>query len=261
MSEDRLTIRMEARHGSLDAQAFLRIVSSSIDGMKRLSKVREPAGKAQRWQISALGMNSPATIELSPLRSGRREAEAWTAGMRIIQEENRVPPGWDTRTLDKARDVAAELLNGVARIEFRANGEVFFPTTKLYGNIAELSSKAPRAHRGKATMIGTLYNIHTHGDHPHFAIYHPVSDTPTQCDFQDADLDRVMLLIRQRIQVYGIAHYNADGKAERIEVEKFSTMPSVDELEFERRLQTSHDITGGVDSVEYVAEQRGYDAD
>jgi len=187
------------------------------------------SGKEAEWVIKKITMQSPVTITLEPVAAAGRKAIPSVLQLEGLEDEGgHLPRGFDRGALQEARKLAALSDNGAVQISYGARKVDF---TKRIGKRLEAVSKLiSPPFREWTTLTGRLEEISVHGGKSIFRIFLPVQKDPVECRFADDQLERVKESLPSRVQVYGEASFNRDGRPVSIGVADFKRLRSREEL-------------------------------
>ena len=162
--------------------------------------------------------------------------------------------GQEGKDLNTAKSMVSVLADGVQFIRFAAPdiGEVM-ATQQIAVNADEVRSKQRRFEI--TSFRGRLERVSLH-DERTFVIYDILTDEPIDCTFSEEDIPKVAENLGRRVSVHGKACFE-QGKPVSIEIAEFRGL-SDDILDMSKT--EGVDITGGMDSADYVRALRNGEA-
>jgi hypothetical protein len=152
--------------------------------------------------------------------------------------------------------------NGIAAITFRApQQKSVTPSDRALGNLYLLTAST-KPYYAYAQIEGRLDDISAHSDNPQFVIYDPLTDDKIKCAFEKDEVKSIRNLVTERVRVTGSTKFNEYHRPIEIKVESYQRLKGQSELPQISDLHKAHiDITGGVDSVAFIEDLRGEEAD
>lgn len=264
MSKD-LVIRVEGKEERITARSFIETVKLALGVLKELdARLSEDDASVMEWEISNVSMNSPLTMTLHPNTSKQRNDNSavvirtFLRGLSSVEKSATVPFNFSEEALKSTRKLVSLLNNGVARMEFSAVGEEkVAPTLHAAANIDEIISKQPVSLFEMTTIGGQLDVIDAHKG-TKFIIYDFLTNSRVPCIVSDDQLELAKSALRKRVEVTGRAKMTHAGKPILLHVESIrllrdqANLPKPTDFKGAGRI----DITGGVDSADYIREMR-----
>ncbi len=259
------SISVEGRDGGVPADRFADVVLKALAVLRDLDARSSEDGKPViHWNITKATTNSPLTLtfeaHVSPKAhdTSRGVVQSYLRGMRRLESGKGVPSDFGDDTLKEARTLLGLLDRGVSRMEFSAPGEEkVSPTLRSAALIDEFLSHRSTYHMADTTIEGTLETVTIHGGEA-FDVFDQLTRTRVRCMLVDGKLQDAINALGKRVSVSGRAKFNEKGRPLSIEVETIRILrdktgiPSASDFEGEGKL----DITGGIDSAEFVRRLR-----
>ena len=160
------------------------------------------------------------------------------------------PPFFSVKAMQKARKLVTELEDGADSIAFSGpDGETVEPTKLLAANVKSILKRT--FYVTQTALEGRLETVDVHGKFS-FAIYDTLNNHRTKCLFSEGMFDQVASSLRRRVAVAGEAKFNRrTGRSVSIRAESLRRLGETSDLP-----KFKHgdyiDITGGIDSAEYI---------
>jgi len=254
--ENELTIRLTAKADLLTVESFFTAVNETIKVLQNVGKkILNNADQLLQWRIVKITMSSPLEMTIDSGLSidrdtGKRIVAASVFGMKTMEESEEMPPCFDSRTVNYAKNIVRVLNESVSEIEFQtADMNSVKITPILAANADAITKKIQREHYSWTTLEGTLdyANIHEKSE---FKIFDVMTDESVKCIIPEAWLEVAKQSLGRRVLISGEVKYK-DDKATSIRVEKIAIIPSDEQLPQIQDFQNMN-ITGGLDSEEYL---------
>jgi hypothetical protein len=261
----KITILVEGRDGGVPAERFAEAVTRWLSIVSKIESKNSEDGKSGiHWHIIRATTNSPLTLTLEAQVPGKRRdtskavVKSYMRGMRKLESGSGVPSDFGDDTLKEARALLGLLDRGVSRIEFAAPGEEkITPTLRSAAMIDEFFGRRAAYHLADTTVEGSLETVTIHGGEA-FDIFDQLTGTRVRCVLPEGKLNEAVGALGKRVGVSGRAKFSDKGRPISIEVDSIRVLrdkvdlPSASDFEGGGRL----DITGGMDSVEFVRRLR-----
>lgn len=251
-----ITVFIGARGAGVPISSLVTVLNH-FKGILRSTAEQLASGKSNRiqWEIVAATMNSPLALTMA----GRSESERFpkrvirTAleNVRRIEKKAELPDTMTDQDLESANAMVSVLNDGVDSLVISAPGiDKVILTLHISANVREIRSHY--THR-QASFRGRLYDITTHGGKHNFEIFDTITNESIVCNFQQDQYEKVGLLLRKRVIVYGKARYSPKGDLLSIDVTDFDAIPDspIRISEFEKI-----DVPSGFDSVDFIRKVR-----
>jgi len=254
MSDDHLTITVAGQQGVVVLDDFLSILQDTRDILSDIDGAMYPqGGGVVRWELSRMAFGSPPTLGVCAQVNGsaevvRRELEAFAEGLVALETDGSyIPPYFARPTLVKARSLVGPLRNSIGSIEFATmEGRVAAPSLRLAEHVDAL---LPQKRIGFGSVYGRLETLTQHQG-TSFRVW-DASGRSVLCSIPPELLPEAKVHFGERVVVHGEVQYGDEGLPERIKVQQVRWVKEPRDLPRFRDLE-GIDITGGVDSVEYV---------
>lgn len=261
----KLTILVEGRDGGVPAERLVEVLAKALTLLHDLDARSSEDGKsAIHWHIVKATTNSPLTLTLEAhVPAERRDTsksvvKTYMRGLRKLESGKGVPSDFGDETLKEARALLSLLGRGVSRLEFAAPGEEkVTPTLRSAALIDEFFGRRATYYRADTTVEGSLETVTIHGGDA-FDVFDQLTGTRVRCALPDGKLGEAVGALGKRVAVSGRAKFSEKGRPISIEVESIRVLrdkrdlPSASDFEGEGKL----DITGGMDSVQFVRRLR-----
>ena len=260
-----ITILVEGKDGGVPAERLAEAVTRWLAIVARIDAKNSEDGKPGiHWHIVKATTNSPLTLTLEAhVHAKRRDTsklvvKSYMRGMRKLESGKGVPNDFGDDTLKEARSLVGLLDRGISRMEFAAPGEErIVPTLRSAAIIDEFFGRRAAYHMADTTIEGSLETVTIHGGDA-FDVFDQLTGTRVRCVLPEGKLSEAVNALGKRVGVSGRAKFSDKGRPISIEVESIrvlseeSDIPAASDFEGEGRL----DITGGMDSVEFVRRLR-----
>ncbi len=264
-----LRVQIESGVRGLNAEAFLKVLGTTIDALKELDKHASRFGKERvEWLIADIGKNSPVFADISGNVPPEETASAITqvietfvSGLDYLEDNGTCPRDFNERTLGLAADLTRSFSKGVTRIAFSANGSKASVSHQLAKN-ANIAKRVLELERGEfgityteyGTIEGRLRGLESlAGSKDKIVIEDDLTGDQVFCYCRGADIEQqVRKAWKQRVGISGeITVIRESGKPHHVDVESIAVFPSRAELP---QMEDLHgiNITQGIDSAEYI---------
>jgi hypothetical protein len=253
---DSITIRVAGKGGDyVTADSFLSVVREAISILHDLD-----ANNTLVWKLKHASINSP--VAMTFVAEPRRGVEHWEEGVSAtyvdlfsrLESGTDVPAEVPAKAVLRTTRLVDVLNNGVGSISFSAPGrEPVSPTQRVQAKVKELVAARRDSYTDYVTLEGMLETVSVHGG-DRFHVYDRITGHRTLCEIQHEDLERAKVALECRVWVRGRTRYKG-GKPIDMRVDAFGVFPGRNELPQFPDIQ-GIDVTGGIDSVEFVRRQR-----
>lgn len=261
----KFTILVAGRDGGVPAEQFAEAVRRWLASVARIDAKNHEDGKSGiRWHIVKATTNSPLTLTFEAHVPAKRRdtskavVKTYMRGIRKLESGRGVPSDFDDETLKETKALLGLLDRGVERLEFTApEEEKVVPTLRSVAIIKEYFGQRASYHKADTTVEGSLETVTIHGGEA-FDVFDQLTGTRVRCDLPEGKLNEAIEALGKRVGVSGRAKFSDKGRPISIEVESIRVLrerkdlPSASDFEGEGKL----DITGGMDSVEFVRRLR-----
>lgn len=244
--------------GLVRVQEFLTFLDNTIQLLRRLERKR--AGRAGlSYRIVDLEIGS-ATVALdAPPLSDAADPETifddFTAGFAGVLDGSIDRLGFDVETVDRFRSLVAPIRSDKLRSIELEHGDIDVVLTAQTISEPIFSSEIESHAVGSVAGFVDALNVHRNQV---FFLYPPVQPGRVTCSFDQPLLDTVRQSIKRYVTVTGLLEYT-EGSAfpHRVTVESVEVHPPEDELpSLDSLFGIVPDLTGGVESVEYLRRLR-----
>jgi hypothetical protein len=247
-----ITINVKARGEHFTVGALIRALERTLDVLRGM-EVKMASGQPVRdWQVASLNANG----ELRMTVKGDMPESLVTTylrGMRTLDTTATAPAEFDDEDLSNARRLVGLLERDAESITFASPGEEpVSPTQHVAANVDAILRK--RYRYTYATLEGMLETLNVHGGNA-FTIYDVLTDHKTVCEFPEDLYAKAYAAVRKRVLVTGRIKYNRDGDPVSMTVETIRERRPAEALP-QIRAGEEIDLTGGMDSAEYVRGMR-----
>lgn len=258
-----ITIVIDGKQNRVSIASLITVISNVVAMLRSISReLGDDLDSPITWNITRTQKNSPLEITLAPSSRkrpylGKRVVREYVQGIRVIENSSTCPESFSDKAIDSAKKMVSVLQDGVKAVRFVAPdvGEAR-ATLHLAANVDVLRSKMYRYET--TTFRGILEDVRTHDEANVFEMYDPLTSQKITCHFKAGCEKAVGELLTRRVFVYGRAKFDRKDNPMSIEVEQFRGIREPHELP--KISETPPvDITGGVDSVEYVRRIRSGD--
>lgn len=258
---DSLTIKVAGKADDyITADSFLDVVRETVAILRDL----DPSNHLV-WRLKAASINSPLVMTF--VAAPRPDAEEWPTNVsqsyldmfRRLDRGAEPLPDTPPKAMFRAKKLIDVLNDGVAQITFSSpRADPVTPTQRVQATVAEFERNRRDVYRDYTTLEGELNTVSVDGGSKFF-IRDRVTGHRTQCVIPHDKLDAAKKFLERRVWVTGSVRYKA-GRPMLMEVESFDAMPDRDSLPQFADIK-GIDVTGGVDSVEFVRRGRNADSD
>jgi hypothetical protein len=216
-------------------------------------------GGEKEWVVTDL---SPGSLCVAVKRRtddgriGARVSDQWVNGLRRIEREGATPPYLSHDGMKETRALLKIIGNkGVSGIVVGSDRDEEELSAKASANVDQL---LPEAYTSVGSVEGHLDAISLHGGRPKYVVYHDRTHRAINCAFPRSLLPAVKDALGQRVNVYGIIHWNPKGEQLRVEdgdlriLGPDSAIPRIEDIS-----GSDPDLLGRVSAAEYLGEARG----
>ena len=245
---------MTARRDFVPVDSFLKVVSNTLKMLRNIDLDSSPGHRRTTvWKVAGASMKSPLTLSLTgQSKHSSRVAEVartYLSGMEIIERDSdSIPPHFSLDTLQKAKKLVSVLDDGISRVKFSGFNRSVPLTQKVAATVDALTAPSCSSY---GSLEGKLETLTAHGG-LEFIIYDRLTGDEVECSFDARYIEEARSAWTQRVRVYGTITYNKAGLARSIRVDGAphplrgrSDLPQARDIE-------GIDITGGIESAEYV---------
>lgn len=262
--DDLLRLQVESKGNGVNADAYLEVFSHTLSALRAIDKRISSHGVATvQWTIVELGSSSPmhATIrgDATNGQHGPQVFESFVRGLAHLKDHNTCPELFDKDSLDHTEKLVRALARGIAKISF------FTATAQAAADktVAQHASYAIKILELKpyytehGTIEGTLKQLGVARGKNKLMVVDGLTGKETPCYVDDEGLeDLIRRAWKCRVAIEGMIRVARDsGEPDRVDVEKISILREESELTDIDSLPKL-DITGGVESSEYVRNMR-----
>ncbi len=253
-----LTIVVDCKKGQVLYSSFITVLNNTVGLLNSMGrKLAKTDSPDLVWQITSVSMNSPLTITLKGQSARgrdlpRRAIRDYVQGIQRIQEKRERPARFEDTDLDQVSKLASVLYDGVKSLRFSAEpfGEVCL--TKVLAENAQ-NIQRRRYHYEYTSFRGRLNDIRTSFGAHECVVRDFLTNQEIRCTYPEKRDSEIAALLLKRVEVSGKAKFTERGQLVSIQIDRFQELPAA-------RLKISDakavDITGGMDSVEYIRKIR-----
>ncbi len=260
-----LVITVQGKDTRVTVRSLIEMLERALGVLREIdAQMADNQRAGVQWEVVKVSMNSPLTMTLGPrIAPNRRDnssevVKTFMDGMRSLETQAVVPPHWNADALQGMRDLVDLRNNGIASIKFASNNEeAVEPTLHSAANIEEIQKRQTSHYWEETSIEGRLEVISAHNG-TKISIWDVLTNTKVECLVTDAQLELAMGAFRKRVAVTGRAKITRKGKPVSIEVTSIRVLKEKDELPQAKDFAGAGrvDITGGVDSAEYIRSLR-----
>lgn len=255
---DTLTFSLVPREQDITFEALLK----GIEDVRKFVLAVDFAathGKPRVWMVERLRSSTP-TIAIRPDDGDTRIIDAIVSGVATITQQPDIvepPPLFSEEALEDLKSMRRLFRSGVQRVEFSTNGTVPQLPARVSRDIGERVDRIVGAgYSALGSLEGELGAIKTHGK-PYLTIWESVSGLPIRCTFPLSRVGEIKDLLQRRVRVLGRINYFRNGRPRNItefrDIQDLTPDPQLPRARF----GSIPDITGGMDSAEYLKIIRG----
>lgn len=240
--------------------AFFRSVGSIRRLIGDVDWAVEGRRRQGRWLVERLESSAP-TVTIRPASDGAQTVEAIASGLHLLTRADELrepPPYFSDFALRDLQDMGS-LFRGreaVARIDV-ARGTA--PVGTLDPSI---EPRVERIYRAGYTMLGSVegrldaINLHGRGV---FTVWDRLTGSPVRCALSNdpQTIEQVKSLLTRSVLVAGRVSYFAHGVPRAIsEITEITPLPTRDEFRLRASFGSIPDLTGDVETDEFVRTRR-----
>lgn len=253
-----LKIKVEGADERIALSSLLRVLRETLDILRTVDEqISEEKRHTLKWEITNVSLNSPFTMTIvgRPVTENYSEgvATAYLDGMASLESGATTPRHFNDDAITRAKSLVAARNNGVASVVYSSPGhKPVEPTQRVAANADAIFKIEYRYEHG--SLSGMLKAIDIHGRFV-FAIYDILTGRRTRCHFTEELFEEAQASLRHRVIVSGRIRYNRQGHAISMRADKLYRMRPAERLP-QFRAGEEIDITGGMDSVEFIRRMR-----
>lgn len=272
---------VEGPPGEVTLEDVIATLQDSLQILKQVDAAGSGRQAALDWVVSAVSMGSfKATIEprrrAGPRKAGSRPkpevlssegvvaagrvARAFAGGLQEVEREARTPDGWSPQSIRRVEHLGRRLERGTAtgfKVAVRSvDGDVTARLGQGLGVRAEYALEGGGTRRSRGSLIGRLEVISARKGKKVFGLYTAETGPVVRCFFDPELQPRVMNAFEKRVIAGGIITRRPEGQPVSILVDQFEEIPDDGRPTVEDLYGSQPDITGGLDSVEFIRQQR-----
>ena len=256
-----ITIRLVPKGKYVTLSALTRALKETLDILSEIDKESSGGEETIRWEVVEASTKSPLLLRIEGHpRQKKFTRDVASKYMKSLEKVNRgkEPPAYfPAQAIYKMKALAGLTKNepeGVEQITFSTTDRQPIELTEKSLEEVETVLKCT-FYRTHTTLMGRVQKIDLHGRQS-FVIYDTLTDHPVTCFFKDELYRKVIKALKERVSVTGSVKYNRNSEtASSMRVESIEIMqrgknpPRFKDGE-------AIDITGGIDSVEYIRRMR-----
>lgn len=265
-----LKIEIHDLRPDVDADAVIDILNSTLKALKAINKQASTFGTENiRWRFADISKRSPisATLVGEPIQRGVADdvavaCDAFVGGMRHLEREATCPPLFDEQTLGIARHYNGLRAKGINRVSFATEKQAVEATknvTQNAGHAIRLLEVERKQNREYGTVEGILLSLSiTKDQHSQpFVIYDSLTGDMIKCYFSTREIkEKARAAWEHRVCVTGELRVDSrTGNPTSVKVDDIEILRSRDEIPQLDDVE-GIDITGGMDSADYVRKMR-----
>jgi len=251
-----------ALHPEAETVYYAALVKALIDIQGLIRQVDYAVSREKRgrpWRVVALHNPIP-TVTLEPAVDGAAVVDTLAQGLRVVTtgDTANLPTEFNEMVLSDLRGMG-RLFKGtdrLSRVIVRSQGEEVAVIDRTTPHRIEVLERSGYSALG--SIEGTLDAINVHGNRS-FTIWDRVTGVGIRCSIPRGESwkQRVISLLERRVLVRGLIRYLRDGRpfsiTEVTDIIDRTPDPSWPKATF----GSIPDLTGGLDSVEYLSAIRG----
>jgi hypothetical protein len=254
---DGIELRVEGDASQMNVSEAL----ASLTAMARLLSEWEPDSpiwRPRHASISSLALTvAPASPDAGIIERAYSEARRVGDGLRYLAKHASIPAGWSPRKARLLRKAGAHMQagSGITGLSITIDpAEPIYITPVMLEN-ANAAVKVRLLSYGSA--VGKLDIVNLRSRKPKIQLLDQQTGDDVKCEFSPELLDQAMSLVGKVVAVEGLLKRDTEARKVSIEVTGLSQV--------ERQIQPpiseligilGPDWTGGVDSVEWIRQQR-----
>jgi len=268
-----LRVQIESGARDVNAEAFLKVLGTTLDALKELDKHSSQfGGESIEWFIADIGKNSPVFAEISGgvppqdnVTAATQVIRAFVSGLVSLEENGICPQHFNERALGHTADLTRSFSKGVTRIAFTANGT----KASVSHQLAQNATKAKRLLELERGAFGPTYTEYGSiegrlrqleslaGPKDKIVIEDDLTGDQIICYFRGAETEmKAREAWKQRVSVSGTITVNRQsGIPRHVDVDRIFILRKRAELPQMEDLY-GIDITQGIDSTEYIRDLR-----
>ena len=263
----KLKIRVSGKTANVLLSTLINVAQQTLEILKEIDKeVTHDQRGTMDWEVVGLSLNSPAAIDVKPIRTVAQFDErskvvnAYVSGINVLNTRRSKPRYFNERALEHTKRLAETYDDGALEIKYTVGSKTVVPQRRIIPHVDAILNPPvqddPRT-RSPRTEIGSLAGVITilkAGQHDSFVLRESLDACEVRCTFSPEFEPQVRTMWKKRVRVSGAIKYAADGTPLDINVEGIRELQSVADLpQFK---DFGIDITGGMDSADYVRSLR-----
>lgn len=265
--ENNITIKLGKSKGYVSADALIEALESTLKILRGVARSINPS-RPIRWEVVHASTKSPLTIKLAPkaieprymksaARSGGRILKETNKGFRLISKDAEIPRFFDDEALSGAKELGELAMREQIPLEIHTpNEDPIIATPELVENVKQAVSKTKTLYE-EGVIEGRLEVISTH-ERDSFIVWEVLTGIKVECfPTSQEQFAKLPAFLRKRVAVHGKIKCRID-KPVSVQVDEVQPLRDQHELPQPKDIGKV-DITGGLDSDEYVRRLRNGD--
>lgn len=215
------------------------------------------------YRVTALSMNSPATIEVEAVAPkdvpnyGRKVVSRFKRDLKAVLKGSR-PKDSGIELLDAYKNLSQPQRKHLLGVSIQFDKELVEVPRNLDVQIDKILGPDQTE---EGSIVGKLEMINIHNARNEFKIFPIVGPLSIKCKFQQAQLKEVLSGINHNVRIHGILHYKrAEQYPHAMQVHSIEQLPDRAQISKLSSLRgMAKDAFGGVPSTEYIEKVRNGD--
>jgi len=270
MDNERLRLHVASDSRDINAEAFLKVLGTTIDVLKEIDKQSSRfGGENVEWLITDAGKNSPLFAEIAGTGVSEDNGQAaalvintFVAGLSHLEQTNTCPDKFNERSLDATADLTRSFSRGITSIEFAVSSRRVSLSPELIQNARYARQRLDlergefgATYREHGSVEGRLRQLETLSGERRdkLVIEDDLTGEKISCYFRDAEIEKqARKAWKRRVSVSGeITVDRASGNPASVLIEDIQELreraglPQLEDL-------YGIDITHGVESSKYI---------
>jgi hypothetical protein len=266
-----ISVTIAGKADRMDADATIATLRDWLDTLKEIDKeVSGTDSGSIEWRLVAASTSSPLTVTLQPEARlagdfGPQVVRTYMDGIESLRRGKAPPREFSDRAVSALRRLADRLRDGIGHVTFESSdralpisAELISTLDRLVSSRSEPVAPPPRefAHEEIGEIEGDVETLASHTS-TYFNLWEILTSRRVKCSFPESLTEQVREAWRKRAVASGLIQYGSDGRPQSMVVDSLrlktprSLLPDFKDVGI--------DITGGVESSEYVRGLRGDD--
>lgn len=243
---------------------FIEVSQKTLEILREIDKeVSQDERGTLDWEVISASLNSPLALKVRPVArppidARKRVVDAYMSGINTLNQRRTKPKYFNERALQGARQLVEQYDNGALKIQYRSADRIVIPKRAIASHVEAILSPAKIAppeeyvrkpRREIGSLEGTVRDLQARKQ-DYFLLKERLTGAEVRCNFPDELDAQVRSAWKKRVRIFGLIHYDDNGQPHMMSVEGIKEIPPI--LDLPQFKDFGIDITGGIDSADYI---------